>query len=427
MRGAALAQLVRLSLSRERRGAFFSAFGVAMGVGALVFFLGLGLGVGRVIRERIFPNDARLVDVVPPAVSLGSFLGGGKLDAVMVERLQALPDVEKTYRKMSVRAPAASLYNGDFFGRKLRMGMDVLAVGVEPGLVEGDVQLGKFVDAGPGQPIPGLISTRLLEIYNNTFAPARKLPRLAPSMLVGFTVPVDFNRSYVAAPLPDVPVITSQVQVVGASDRALLAGVTIPLDTAIRLNRELGQDTETYSGVTLVASSPGAVPRLIESVREMGLEIDDQERRLAENVGAAVALTTSALALLSILICVLAAVNIAHALSASVRARAKEIGVMQAVGASRSDVRNIVLAEAGVVGLAGGLLGTLAALVLALVMDRLATSYLPQFPFKPESFFSFPWPVVVGGVMLGLLAALAGAWFPSHRAAATDPARTLAG
>jgi putative ABC transport system permease protein len=427
MRLASLSRLVKLSLSRERRGAFFSAFGVAMGVGALVFFLGLGLGVGRVIRDRIFPSDARLVDVVPPAVSLGSFLGGGKLDAAMLERLQALPEVEKAYRKMQVRAPAASRYDGDFFGRRLRMGMDVLAVGVDPGLVEGDVQLGKFVDSGPGQPLPGLISTRLLEIYNNTFAPARNLPRLTPGILVGFTFPVDFNRSYVSAPVPNAPVISSQVQVVGASDRALLAGVTIPLDAAIRLNRELGQDTETYSGVTLVATSPGAVPRIVEAVKEMGLEIDDQERRLAENVGAAVALTTSALALLSILICVLAAVNIAHALSASVRARAKEIGVMQAVGASRADVRNIVLAEAGVVGLAGGFLGTLAALLLALVVDRLATSYLPQFPFKPESFFSFPWPVVVGGVGLGLLAAVAGAWFPSHRAAATDPARTLAG
>jgi ABC-type lipoprotein release transport system permease subunit len=144
-------------------------------------------------------------------------------------------------------------------------------------------------------------------------------------------------------------------------------------------------------------------------------------------VGAAVALTTSALALLSILICLLAAVNIAHALSASVRARAREIGVMQAVGASRADVRNIVLAEAGVVGLAGGVLGTSVALLLALGMDRLAERYLPQFPFKPDTFFSFPWYVVVGGVALGLLAALAGAWFPSHRAAATDPARTLAG
>lgn len=67
------------------------------------------------------------------------------------------------------------------------------------------------------------------------------------------------------------------------------------------------------------------------------------------------------------------------------------------------------------------------ALLLALGVNRLAAGYLPNFPFKPDSFFSFPWPVVVGGVVLGLVAALAGAYFPSRRAAATDPARTLAG
>jgi hypothetical protein len=297
---------------------------------------------------------------------------------------------------------------------------------VDSGLVEKDVQLGTFKDAGPDQPIPAVISTRLLEIYNKTFAPARKLPQISPQMIVGFGFPVEFNRSYVAQAAPG-PTTPAQAQVVGASDRGLLAGITIPLDTAIRLNRASGVDAETFTGVTLVAQDPSEVSRLIAAVKEMGLEIDDQERRLAENAGAAVTLTTSALALLSILICVLAAVNIAHALSASVRARAKEIGVMQAVGASRSDVRNIVLAEAGVIGLAGGAAGTAVALLLALVINRLAGRYLPDFPFKPDSFFSFPWPVVVGGVALGLVAALAGAYFPSRRAAATDPARTLAG
>ena len=95
MRASALARLVRLSLARDLRSGLFNAFGVAVGVGALVFFVGLGLGVGRVIRERIFPSDARLVDVVPPAVPRGSFRGGGKRDATMVDRFQALPDVEK--------------------------------------------------------------------------------------------------------------------------------------------------------------------------------------------------------------------------------------------------------------------------------------------------------------------------------------------
>ena len=426
MRTGALARLVRLSLARERRGAFFSAFGVAMGVGALVFFVGLGLGVGSVIREKIFPTDARLVDVVPPAVSLGSLFGGGTLDAAAVERLRALPGVETVYRKMNVRVPAVTRYDGVFFGARLRMGMEVLAVGVDPGLVSKDIQLGEFKDAGPEQPVPAVISTRLLEIYNKTFAPARKLPKISSGTIVGFGFPVEFNRSYVAATSGGT-VTPAQAQVVGASDRGLLAGITIPLETAIRINRASGVDADTFTGVTLVAKDPAAAAALGDAGKEMGLEIDDQERRLAENAGAAVTLTTSALALLSILICLLAAVNIAHALSASVRARAKEIGVMQAVGASRADVRNIVLAEAGVVGLVGGALGTTAALVLAMAVNRLATRYLPNFPFKPESFFSFPWPVVVGGVLLGLLAALAGAYFPSRRAAATDPARTLAG
>ncbi|QQR42985.1 ABC transporter permease [Myxococcus xanthus] len=427
MRLDALSRLVRLSLARERKGAFFSAFGVAMGVGALVFFVGLGLGVGRVIKEKVFPTDARLVDVVPPAVSLGSLLGGGKLDAPTVERLRELPGVEAAYRKMNVRVPAVTRYDGVFFGTRLRMGMEVLALGVEPALVQGDVQLGEFKDAGEGQPIPALVSTRLLELYNKTFAPARKLPQLSANMLVGFGFPVEFNRSYVAAASASGPTQSGQAQVVGASDRALLAGITIPLDAAIRLNRAFGVDAENYSGVTLVATDPSQVPVIVDAVKGMGLEIDDQERRMAENSGAAVALTTSALALLSLLICILAAVNIAHALSASVRARAKEIGVMQAVGASRADIRAIVLAEAAVVGLAGGVAGTLAALLLALGVNRLAAGYLPNFPFKPDSFFSFPWPVVAGGVVLGLVAALVGAYFPSRRAAATDPARTLAG
>ncbi|NOK02710.1 MULTISPECIES: FtsX-like permease family protein [Myxococcus] len=427
MRLDALSRLVRLSLARERKGAFFSAFGVAMGVGALVFFVGLGLGVGAVIREKVFPTDARLVDVVPPAVSLGSLLGGGTLDAPTVERLRELPGVEAAYRKMNVRVPAVTRYDGVFFGTRLRMGMEVLALGVEPALVQGDVQMGEFKDAGEGQPIPALVSTRLLELYNKTFAPARKLPQLSANMLVGFGFPVEFNRSYVAAASASGPTQSGQAQVVGASDRALLAGITIPLDAAIRLNRAFGVDAENYSGVTLVATDPSQVPVIVDAVKGMGLEIDDQERRMAENSGAAVALTTSALALLSLLICILAAVNIAHSLSASVRARAKEIGVMQAVGASRADIRAIVLAEAAVVGLAGGAAGTIAALLLALGVNRLAAGYLPNFPFKPDSFFSFPWPVVAGGVALGLLAALAGAYFPSRRAAATDPARTLAG
>lgn len=193
MTGAALRRLVGLQLGRDRRGALSSIFGIAVGVASLVFFVALGLGVGRVVRERIFPVDASLVEVVPSQLSLG--LLGGKLDQAAVDRLAALPGVAHAWRKMTVRVPAVSLYDGDFFGRRLRMGIEVIAVGVDPDFVRADVKLGDFSDPGPGKPIPTIVASRLLEIYNKTFAPARSLPQLSPTMLVGFSFPVDFNRS----------------------------------------------------------------------------------------------------------------------------------------------------------------------------------------------------------------------------------------
>ncbi len=427
MKFDALVQVVKGSLRRERKGALLSAFGVAIGVGALVFFVALGAGVGTVIREKIFPVDARLLDVVPPSLSLGSLLGSGKLDQAAIDRLAALEEVERVYRKMNVRVPAVTRYDGDFFGSRLRMGLELLVVGVDPGLVEGDIVHGKFEDPGPNQPIPAVASSRLFEIYNKSFAPARGLPQLSAQMVAGFTFPVEFNRSYVASPVGGAAVQSSFAQVAGVSDRAMLAGITVPLEVAIRINRQSGVDAENFTGVTLQAKDPSGVPRLIEHVRRMGLQVDDQERRLAENAGLAVSLTTSALALLSVLICLLAAVNIAHALSAQVRARAKEIGVMRAVGATRADIQRIVLSEAAVVGLLGGTVGTCVAFVAARLMDRFATTLLPDFPFKPDTFFGFPPSLLVGGVLLGVLAALGGAYLPSRRAASLDPARTLAG
>ncbi len=425
MRLGALRRLLGLGFSRDRRGAWSSVFGIAVGVAALVFFVALGLGVGSIVKERVFPVDVNLVEVVPSQLSLG-LLGGGKIDQAAVDRLAALPGVTAAYRKMNVRVPAVTIYDGDFFGRRLRMGLEVITVGVDPEFVKRDVQLGDFSDPGDGQPIPAVASSRLLEVYNKTFAPARSLPQLSGAMLTGFSFPVEFNRSFVTASPPG-PVEKAQAQIVGVSDHGLLAGITVPLTVAIRLNRAAGVDAETFTAVTLRVREPSLVPALVGEVKNMGFRVDDQERRMAENAGAAVAITTSAMALLSVLICVLAAFNIAHALSASVRAREREFGVMRAVGASRRDLFLVVFAEAVVLGLAGGLGGTLAAGLGARGIDLLAARVLPEFPFKPESFFVTPWWLWASGVGLGVLAAAGGAWLPARRAARLDPARVLAG
>ena len=122
----------------------------------------------------------------------------------------------------------------------------------------------------------------------------------------------------------------------------------------------------------------------------------------------------------------LAALAIAQSLSANVRARAKEVAIIRAVGATPGDIRGIVLIEGGAVGLAGGVVGAACARLLALGADRIAARLLPDFPFRPESFFSFPAWVPALAVAVALLAAVLGALAPPAIAARVDPARTIA-
>jgi ABC-type antimicrobial peptide transport system permease subunit len=98
----------------------------------------------------------------------------------------------------------------------------------------------------------------------------------------------------------------------------------------------------------------------------------------------------------------------------SVSQRTREIGVRMALGAQRSTVYRLILKEAGVLALAGILIGLGCSVVAASLMRKLL-------------FGTPPWDVTtlvsVAGV-LGISALLA-SYFPARRAASVDPIKAL--
>lgn len=429
MRPSKLSRLVLGNLVRELRTVLVSAGGVMLGVGCLIFFLALGAGLQGVVAE-VFPISTREVEVVAPQVSLGSLLGEHRLDEAAVATLGALPGVAQAFPKMALRIPAVTLYNGLFFGKEIHMGLEMVAVGVPAALLGPDVKR-PFEDPGPdgearGAPIPAIANRRLLELYNKAFAPQRGLPRLTDSMVVGFTFPVVLGKSFVAGRTL-AGAQESALMLVGFSDRATLAGVSLPLQTVRRLNARYGMDSETYSSVLLRARGAGDVNGIADQVKKLGFELDDSERNRALQIGEAVKLVAVALSLLAALITALAAVNIAQALYANVRERRREIGILRAVGATHGDVQALFLVEAAAIGLGGGLFGMVLSRAAAAGLDWLARTRLPDFPFKPQSFFEFQAWMVCTGLVVGVLAALAGAFLPARAAARLDPASALSG
>jgi putative ABC transport system permease protein len=121
----------------------------------------------------------------------------------------------------------------------------------------------------------------------------------------------------------------------------------------------------------------------------------------------------------------ISAINIAHNFFMQVTERRRELGLLRAVGATRSDVRMVVLGEAALIGLLGGILGILLGYLLSLGVDWISAHYLPRFPYKPDTWFTFKWWILAMGLGFAGGFAVLGGYLPARRASNMEPAQAL--
>lgn len=450
MKARSRRRLILQNIGRNRANFVFSGIGIVIGVSSLVFFVALGGGIDRVVSREIFPVESGRIQVVPAAAQFESWVGGRRIDDEALDRLGRIPGVKAVYPRMKLAVPATMALLGSRIPEedlarlrtlpgitpemllsveKLQVWMEIMADGIDPRLVASDAAFGTFAAAPEGQPIPVLLSKRLVELYNSSFAKSRSLPPISEALIPYIPrLPLTLNESYITRDMPG-PKVEASVKIVGTSGYALLGGLTMPLDTVRRLNRQFVGEAAAhiYDMAVLDVPASSDLTPVQAVVKRMGLDIDTSQKRMAESVGFAVTLVTLGFSLLSLAMVAVAAVNIAHTFFMIIYERKREIGLMRALGASRVDIRSLILGEAGFVGALGGLVGLAFGAGLCLVMNVLAVRLLPDFPFKPRQFFSYPVWLFVSGLALAVVFCLAGAFAPARRAARMDPAGTLSG
>jgi putative ABC transport system permease protein len=452
---AALSILVGRDLARTRGPLVTAGFGIAVGVAALVFFVALGLGARSVLLGDVFPVDQ--VELEPEKTSAGllSLLGGERepagVERAVVAELKALPGVEEVYPKLRFRFPATAKGGQELLGREIGT-HEMIGDGIDPALVP-DIE--GFVDPlqrpGPvcrehtecaapsycerpsgapagrcSEPVPALVSRYLIELFDHAIAPAHGLPPVAGALIerargVTFTMTLGTSLLGVAR---QGQVRTVKVRVVGISPKAIDLGATLPVEVVHRWNREYAGDVaaERFSSVVVrVADADDAGDVIAGAARHRLVPHDTRARDVSVLVSGVMAL----LVLVATVILLVAALNIAHTFRVLVAERRHEIGVFRAVGATARDMRAWMLALSLTVGAVAGTIGSIAAFVGAWVADWRAAVDLPDFPFKPDSFFVFPWWLWIAAVLFAALFSIAGALGPARAAARTDPASAL--
>jgi hypothetical protein len=462
MKLAALWTLIRRDLGRTRGALVTSGFGIAAGTAALVFFLALGLGVRAVLLGEVFPVDQ--VELEPPRAAdpglLGLLLGGAATPAGIPEAdvaaLRAGPGVVGVYPKLRFAFPSSGRGGKELFGHDVGTS-ELVGDGIDPALVRGEKLALPFADpldaAGPAcaddaacpaaqycerpsgaaegrcsEPVPALVSRYLVEIFDKSIAPAHGLPPVGETLVAraqGVTFTLRLGESMLGKAKRGAP-RTVKIRAVGVSKRAIDLGLTLPLAVVQRWNREQAGDAaaERYSSAMVQVATPDAAAGVLAAGQRLGLVPHDTRAR---DVSVLISGVTGLLSLIAAVILLVSASNIAYTFRVLVAERRAEIALYRALGAAGSDVRAWMLGLAAVVGVVGGAAGLVLARAAALAADGVAARKLPDFPFKPESFFAFPPWLWALGLGFAALFAMVGAFGPARRAARVEPAAALSG
>ena len=392
-----------LSAGRRPLRTFLTTAGVAIGIAAMSLIVALSGGLDYALAAPAFAHAKTDVIAVRPASDSTS----AAFDAQSLYTMASLPHVQSAWGQVSV--------NGSFGGPDGNTGgaNDLLIALAPRAQWDGSVQLiaGSMPTSDTGQQV--VLSAR----------EAVALGFINPRDAIGTTI------TFKDAAQKPVPLSLTVAGV--AADASLPAGVAgglapyrLMTDHWAAAAAANNWKTGEFTAITLLVDSGPNVAGVRDRVQRLGFQATatgDQERAFAELLSR----LRVALIGLSVVALFLACLGIANTMYTAVLERTREIGVLKAVGARSRDVMLLFVAEAAVIGLAGGVIGGVVAAVLSQVGNSAVDALVPVLAadavevFRPDLFVAF------AALALAVLLSMGSGLLPAMRAAAQQPMKAL--
>jgi putative ABC transport system permease protein len=180
----------------------------------------------------------------------------------------------------------------------------------------------------------------------------------------------------------------------------------------------------SYSTISVRVRSPKQVEAVEQAIKKLGFNtfsILDATRSLRQFF----AVLDLFLGIFGSLALAVASIGIVNTLVMAILERRREIGIMKAIGASDSDVKKLFFAEAGAMGLLGGVVGVALGWTIGHIINLGTNIYLKRQALPPESFWSVPWWLVGAAIVFAFIVSLVSGLYPAARAARLDPVQAL--
>lgn len=366
----------------------------------------------KLINARILGDLPDRIKVSKRSVSLGPLAFGGAIEESVIGEIEKFPQVEAVYRQAHFPDPCqlAARYGGESLVTDLVLEMadeQQVAHELAPGY--------RFVDPGPGQPIPAVMPRAILDIVNSGIAVNTNLPQLTESALIGH----GFDLYIGTSSFRRGAYTKVRCTLVGVSDEIGTGGPAIPYEAGLRLAK-----SEPHLHVlTLKLRDPKETQAVIARLSTLGLAAPRQE--LATKVSSVATVLKWFGSLLPLAVLAVTSVALGAVLELQVSKERQLIALYRALGANQSQIANLYLLRAVSVAAVSFVLGTTAAWLVGLGGAKFLMAKLPLSLFQGQTLFAPPlFAHALAGGFCFALTLLAG-WYPARRAALADPAEVF--
>lgn len=171
-----------------------------------------------------------------------------------------------------------------------------------------------------------------------------------------------------------------------------------------------------YTTIVVEVDQADNVEDVMKSIQDMGF-FANSNKELIDSAQKSLQIVELVLGGIGMVAFLVAAIGIANTMMMSTYERTKEIGVMKVLGCDMRDIQKLFLAEAGFIGLIGGIVG----LLLSCGVSSLINHFSAGMEGIGENISVIPWWLALAAVAFSTLMGMVAGYFPARRAMKLSP------
>ena len=180
-----------------------------------------------------------------------------------------------------------------------------------------------------------------------------------------------------------------------------------------------------YDEIFVRAKSLNDATHIVDWLAEQGHRVESL-KMILDMANRGMIILQTMLASVGALALLVASIGIANTMIMAVYERTKEIGILKAVGASPRQIRLLFVVEASLIGLLGGISGTILGWLLGKGLNWLILEIMRWQEVNVQgTFFVVSWWLVIAALVFATLVGLLAGLYPAARAARLAPLAAL--